>query len=212
MPAEGSAECESEQEDQREKRDVELTLDRHRPDVLQRADRFACAQIIRRGAGQFPVLVVPEACQALVGECLPAGFRLNQDCQHRRCGQHHDERGQQPAHQPGDLGNRGQRCARCQRGAQQASTEEESGEGEKDVDPTGDPPEPDVEDRHEGDRDSAKAVEIVAVEAGLAVGRRSAALGRVRGNRRRPGRGDGQHGRGIIYLRSLCVSCRTARR
>ena len=71
-----------------------------------------------------------------------------------------------------------QRCARGQRGAQQAAAEEEPGQREEDVDAAGDPAEPDVEDRDERDRDAAKAVEIVPVEARRAgAHRRRAGLG-----------------------------------
>ena len=187
--AEKSAEQHGEPEDQREKGDVELTLHRHRPDVLQRADRLAGAQIVRRGVGQLPVLEVAEAGQALVGKRLPACFRLDQDGQHRRGGEHHDQRGQQPADQPGDLRNRPQRRARRQRGAQQAPAEEEARQRQEDVDATGNPAEPDVEDRHQGDGDTAQAVEIVSVETRLAVA--AAACGRA-GLRQRAGRGRGQ--------------------
>ena len=166
-----------EQEDQREEADVELALHRHRPDVLQGADRLAGAQIVRCGARQLPVLVVAEAGQALVGEGLPPGLRLHQDGEHRRCGEHHDERGQQPSDQPGHLGNGPQRRAGRQRGSQQASAEKESRKRQEDVDTARDTAEPDVEHRHERDGDAAEAVEIVSVETGLPVSRRRPALG-----------------------------------
>ena len=102
--AEPAPEQERETEDQRQERDIELALHRHRPDVLQRADRFAGPQVVGDRAGQLPVLVVAEAGQTLVGEGLPPRLRLNQDGQRRACGQHHHQSRQQPPDQPNHLG------------------------------------------------------------------------------------------------------------
>ena len=88
QPPEGGGESQNEQQE----RDVELTLHRHRPDVLQRRDGLTGAQVVRRRGRQFPVLVVAQTGQALVGEGLPPGLRLNQNGQHRRGGQDRHQR------------------------------------------------------------------------------------------------------------------------
>ena len=168
------AEQKGEQEDQREERDVELALHRHRPDVLQRTHRLTGAKIIRSGVRQFPILEITEAGQTLVSKRLPPRFRLHQNCQHGRSGEHDDERGQQPANQSRHLGNRPQRRTRRQRGTQQTPAEEKPRQREENVDTARNTTEPDVEYRHEGDRDAAQAIEIVSVEAGLPVSGRCA--------------------------------------
>ena len=194
-----------EREDQCEEGDIELSLHRHRPDVLQRTDRLTGAKVVRCSVGQLPVLEVPEACQALVSKRFPARLRLDQDRQHRRCGEHDDQRGQQPANESGDLGNRPQRRARRQRRAQQTPAEEETRQRQEDVDAARNPAKPHVKHRDERNRDAAKAVEIVSVETRCAYPR--GGFGRARGGTRigdgrRPGRGEGDHGRRPIYRRS----------
>ena len=174
-------------EDQREERDVELALHRHRPDVLQRADGLTGPQIVRRGVRQLPVLVVPEAGQTLIGERLPTGFGLNHDGEHRRRGEHDDERRKQAADQPHELRPGSQRPARVDRRAQQAAAEEESRERQEHVDAAGHPPEPDVEHGNQRDGDAAQAVEVVSIETRLA---------RAHGW---SGWGEGVHGRRPIY-------------
>ena len=197
--AERTAQRVGKQKDKNKEGDVELSLNRHRPDVLQRTDRLTGAQVVRRRRRQLPVLVVTEAGQALVSKCLPAGLRLHQDGQHRGGGKHDHECREKPAHQPDDLRPRGKRRLRLQCRAQQRTAEEEARQHQEHVDATGDPSEPHMEDRNERDRDAAKAVEIVAVEPGFP---RSHSGGRSRTHRsrcRRSGRGEGQHDRSTIY-------------
>ena len=150
--------------DQQQERDVELALHRHRPDVLQRTDGFPRPEVVGRRAGQLPVLVVAQAGQALVGEGLPAGLRLNQDGQQRAPGQDHHQRRNQPPDQPDHFGNRRQRLRGVQRGAQQFAAEEEPGQRQEDVHAAGDPAEPDVEDGDQRDRDATQPVEIVTIK------------------------------------------------
>ena len=202
VPAEKPPEQQGEQEDQRQEGDIELALHRHRPDVLQRADRLTGAKVVRRGGGQLPVLVVAQARQALVSKRLPARLGLHEDGQHRRRGEHDDQRGQQSPDQSRHLGHRPQRGARGQCGAQQATAEEESRQRQKNVDTTGNAAEPDVKHRNEGNRDTAQAIEIVAVETRLPGSHGGAWGGTGFGNGRRPWRGEGHHGRRSIYLRS----------
>ena len=77
MPAEWFAQQNRQQIYQRQETDVELALNRHRPEVLEWADRLAGCQIVGGGVGQLPVLVVPEAGQTLLGERLPPGLGLH---------------------------------------------------------------------------------------------------------------------------------------
>ena len=184
MAAEDPAEHNGAPEDQRQESDVELALHRHRPDVLQRTDGLAGAQIVRRGVGQLPVLVVTQARQTLVGECLPTGFGLDEDRQHRRSREHDHQCGQQPTNQAGDLRDRPQRCARRHRGAQHASAEEEPRQREENVHTPGNAAEPHVEHRDEQDRDAAQAVEVVPVVIRRACSLESTRFAR-RGSRRR---------------------------
>jgi hypothetical protein len=69
----------------------------------------------------------------------------------------------------GSLRERATATARRQRGAQQPPPKKKPDKRQEDVDATGNPTEPDVKHRDEGDRDAAQAVEIVSVEARLAV-------------------------------------------
>ena len=102
---------------QGEQGDVELALHRHRPDVLQRRYRLARAQVVRRRRGQFPILEVTQARQALISERLPAGLGLDRDGQYRGGGEHHDQCRQKPTGEPFHLRPRCQRGAGRQRGA-----------------------------------------------------------------------------------------------
>ena len=100
-------------------------------------------------------------------------------------------------------GTGAQRRAGRQRGAQQTAAEEEPGQRQEHVDAAGHPAEPDVEHRDERDRDAAEAVEVVSVEARLAACRMRGARGGCPDRcRRRPGWGEGHHGRRSIYRRS----------
>ena len=132
-PAAGAAERPAARQQQQE-RDVTLALNRHRPDVLQRTDGFTGPQIVRRGVGQFPVLVVAQGPD-LVGKGLPAGLWLDEDGQHRAAARRRPARRQQSADQPDQFSGRGQR--RVGSGRTQQSAEEEPDSARK----TSTPPE-----------------------------------------------------------------------
>ena len=74
--------------------------------MLQRGDGFTRAQVVGRGAGQLPVLVIAQAGQALVGERLPAGLRLHQEGEQRTRGENDDQSGNQAPDQPDHFSDR----------------------------------------------------------------------------------------------------------
>ena len=128
--------------------DVELALHRHRPDVLQRRHRLAGPQVVRRGRGQFPVLLVAEAGQVWSAK-VSTGLRLDRDGEHRGGGQHHDQRRKQPPGQPLD---RGPGPATFPASARSAAPtrRRKAGQGQEHVHTAGHPAEPDVEQRDQG--------------------------------------------------------------
>ena len=198
--AQASAQQRGQPQGQDQERDVELTLHRHRPDVLQGRDRLAGPQIVRGGRGQFPVLVVAQACQTLVGEGLPTGLGLDDDRDHRRGGEHHDQSGQQSARESLQVRPRRERRPGPQRRTQQRTAEEETRESQEDVDAAGHPAEPDVEDRHQRDRHPTQSVEVLAIDHRALRGSRRMADRRRSGCRRRAGKCRGGHIRRPIYL------------
>ena len=151
--------------DQDQERDVELTLNRHRPNVLQGTHRIARAQIIGRGLGEFPVLVVAQARPGSVPRTFPtvspAGSGWSDAAAARtttKAGRRRRTNRTNPT--PGETGRRVPgRCAA-------ASHRRRNRQHQKHVDSAGNPAEPHVKDRHQGDGHPAKTVEIVPIEAG----------------------------------------------
>ena len=131
--------------------------------VLQRADHRVGRQVITRRAREMPVLHEQQRRTGLLGDAEP--LRIRQE-HHRRDGrpqQHEHQRGEQSPAPPRRNTGRGSSGACDSATRSQGADEEEAREREKDVDTTGHPSEPDVEDHDEGDRKTPHAVEIGAI-------------------------------------------------
>ncbi|COY45352.1 Uncharacterised protein [Mycobacterium tuberculosis] len=74
--------------------------------MLQGAHRFTGSQIVGDRASQLPILVIPQAGQALVGKRFPPRLRLYCDGEQRAAGEDHNQCREQPADESDHFGYR----------------------------------------------------------------------------------------------------------
>jgi hypothetical protein len=147
--------------DQRQPHQVELALDRQRPEVLERALRVVPGEVVDGVDRERPVLEVQARGHGLRDDVVAAGLGQQQPAHEQDRQQHHGGGGEEPAREPRQE-RHGPDAAVAFDGAEQGSGDEEAGQEQEDVDAAGDPAEPDVVDGDEEDREGAQSLEFRA--------------------------------------------------
>ena len=129
----GPADDEREADEQQRPDDVELLLDRQRPEVLDRGGRQVGREVVDLAPGEDPVDDVGRGRRDVDPHVAPAQPGHDEPRDHRGGDEHEHRGGQQPPDPPADEPQPRDRPARVQLGDEQPG-DEEAGDDEEDVD------------------------------------------------------------------------------
>ena len=154
-------------DEQERPREEHLSLERERPEMLQRRGGRGIKRVVVNARDRQPnILDVGRGRNRVRDHGLPRGFGQDQEAAEEGakdcdgCGRHEPREGPQPVpHRPEGLA--------CIETPRKRGTEEKRGDEKKDVDPTGNTPEPHVVDHDHEHADGAKALDFGAEVRGL---------------------------------------------
>ncbi len=153
--------------------EVELLLDRQRPEVLERARFDPLGEVVDRLRGEVPVGDIEGGADDVAGDFLAADGREQQRRRQGNGGEHDQHQRQQTA-RPARVEADQRDAAGAVHLPHQQPGDQEAGDDEEDVDPDVSPREegdPGMAEEHSDDRDRAQALDVGA-EAALGCLRR----------------------------------------